>query len=63
MTSKVEQGKMRLFVEIFPKSMDTKKVPPPIKVEEQPNERFEFRCIVWTTEDIPLMDVEGTTDI
>lgn len=63
MTSKVEQGKMRLFLEIFPKSMDVKKVPMAIKVEEQPKECFEFRCIIWTCEDIPIMDVEGTTDI
>lgn len=62
MTSKVEQGKLRSFVEIFPKS-DNKKIPERVLVEEQPQESFELRVLVWTTEDIPMMDVEGTSDI
>lgn len=61
-TSKVEQGKLRMFVEILPKS-ETKVFPPPVQIEEQPKENFELRVLVWTTEDIPMMDVEGTSDI
>lgn len=63
-TSKVEMGKLRCWVEIYPKSTcKASRLAEPVLISQQPKEKFEGRVIVYTTEDMPLMDVEGTTDI
>jgi len=55
------QGWISLWVEVFEKK-DRSKIkkwdisPPPVV-------DLEMRLIVWETEDIPMMDVEGTSDI
>lgn len=59
--SQLEQGKIQLFLEIY--SGSRKKLPPQLKINPQPREEFEVRLVVWTTEKIPKMDFEGTTDI
>lgn len=50
--SRLEQGKIRLFLEIYPKS--NRKIPPPVLVAMRPKAEFEIRLIVWSAEDVIL---------
>ena len=55
------QGNISLWIEIFDKTER-----PMVKkwdISPPPQTDLELRLIVWETEDIPMMDVEGTSDI
>ena len=55
------QGQVYMWLEIF-KASDKSTVPI-WKISPEPMTEFEVRFIVWETEDMEMMDVEGTSDI
>ena len=56
-----EQGLVYMWLEMFKSS--EKSTVKPWKIEPEPITEFEVRFIVWETEDIKMMDVEGTSDV
>jgi hypothetical protein len=55
------QGQVYLWLEMFDSA--EKSIHPPWKIDPQPICEFQVRFIVWETEDMEMMDVEGTSDI
>ena len=55
------QGQVYLWLEIFEAAQKAQKIP--WKISPEPITEFEVRFIVWETEDMEMMDVEGTSDI
>ena len=55
------QGQVYMWLEIFESSEKSTHIP--WKIDPQPICELEVRFIVWETEDMELMDVEGTSDI
>ena len=55
------QGQVYLWLEMFDAS--EKSVHLPWKIDPQPLCELQVRFIVWETEDMEMMDVEGTSDI
>lgn len=58
----VSQGAVRLWCEITP--MESRRsTEPPLDISPEPPHDYEVRLIVWKTEDIEMMDFEGTSDV
>ena len=55
------QGQIYLWLEIFEASQKAQKIP--WKIAQEPITELQVRFIVWETEDMEMMDVEGTSDI
>ena len=55
------QGSIYLWLEMFEAAEKVKFIP--WKIDPQPLVEFQVRFIVWETEDMEMMDVEGTSDI
>jgi hypothetical protein len=55
------QGYVYLWLEIFEASQKSQKIP--WKIAPEPITEFQVRFVVWGTEDMEMMDVEGTSDI
>ena len=55
------QGYIYLWVEIFESSLKSQKEP--WQIAPEPISEFEVRFVVWETEDMEMMDIEGTSDI
>jgi hypothetical protein len=56
------QGTLKLWVEIN-ENGSNKSADPPVFCEGEPANVFEVRLVIWKTEDIPHMDVEGCSDV
>lgn len=56
---KQPKGFIRLWVEIHPSHL----VPAPLDLSPKPPEKFELRLIIWRSEDVPNMDIEGVSDL
>jgi len=55
------QGQVYLWLEMFESAEKSKY--PPWKIDPQPLCELQVRLIIWETEDMEMMDVEGTSDI
>ena len=55
------QGQVYLWLEIFDASQKSSKIP--WKISPEPITEFQVRFVIWETEDMEIMDVEGTSDI
>ena len=55
------QGYIYLWLEIFESSL--KSIKEPWQITPEPISEFEVRFVVWETEDMEMMDIEGTSDI
>ena len=55
------QGQIYLWLEIFNASEKSTKIP--WKISPEPITEFQVRFVIWETEDMEMMDVEGTSDI
>ena len=55
------QGQVYLWLEIFEASQKSTKIP--WKISPEPITEFQVRFVVWETENMEMMDVEGTSDI
>lgn len=60
-STKLEQGTIRMWMEILPKKEAT--VTPTWDISPRPPAEFQARLIVWKTEDVSNLDIEGTSDI
>lgn len=54
----IEQGKLELFVDVFPKSLGT--LGPAVDVTPRKAKKFVLRCIIWNTKDV-ILDEESIT--
>ena len=55
------QGQIYLWLDIFDASIKSSKIP--WKIAQEPITEYQVRFIVWETEDMEMMDIEGTSDI
>ena len=55
------QGYIYLWLEIFEASQKSSKIP--WKISPEPIVEYQVRFVIWETEDMEMMDVEGTSDI
>lgn len=61
-TSTISQGVVKMWCEIHPVT-SKKSERPPIDITPEPEYEYEGRLVIWKTEDIEMMDFEGTSDI
>ena len=61
-TSSVQQGQIRLWVEILEVNSPPEKLKP-WNIEPRPSSEFQIRLCVYSTKDVKTFDVEGTSDI
>uniref|UniRef100_A0A4W5K918 C2 domain-containing protein n=1 Tax=Hucho hucho TaxID=62062 RepID=A0A4W5K918_9TELE len=54
----IEQGRLQLWVDVFPKSQGPPG--PPFNITPRKAKRFYLRCIIWNTSDVILDDVSLT---
>nr|XP_015213156.1 PREDICTED: fer-1-like protein 4 isoform X2 [Lepisosteus oculatus] len=54
----MEQGKVQMWVDLFPKELPT---PPPVNVSPRKPQSYELRVIIWNTDDVILDDVNPVT--
>ena len=59
--TKVEQGTIRVWVDIIPKKK--KLMFPKWDITPRPPSEFEARLIIWETEDVTAVDYEGASDM
>ena len=55
------QGKLIMWLEMFEEDKKAQNIP--WKIDPQPTIEFQVRLVIWETEDMEIMDVEGTSDI
>ena len=55
------QGQIYLWLEIFEASQKASKIP--WKISPEPITELQVRLVIWETEDMEMMDIEGTSDI
>jgi len=60
-SSTMDQGTVKLWVEILPTTMNTKTAQE-WDISRKPAEDFEVRVVVFESDELKMMDVEGTTD-
>ncbi|MGH0134573.1 UNVERIFIED_CONTAM: hypothetical protein FKN15_031044 [Acipenser sinensis] len=54
----IEQGRLQLWVDMFPKSLGPPG--PPFNITPRKAKRFYLRCVIWNTSDVILDDVSVT---
>jgi len=60
-SSSVPQGFVRCWVDILPESARASS--PEVFIEKEPAQELEIRLIVYGARGVPLMDIEGTSDV
>jgi hypothetical protein len=60
-SSAVNQGTVKMWVEILPTTVDMSQFKD-FDIAPPPDEEFEVRVCVFETEELKMMDIEGTTD-
>ena len=60
-SSSLSQGVIKCWVEIIP--IDVNPKPIEYDISEKPDEEFEVRVCVFNAVGIPIMDMEGTSDV
>ena len=60
-TTEISQGTVVMWTEIN-ETFATKESAPLWDITKKPTEDFEVRVVIWDTEELEMMDAEGTTD-
>jgi hypothetical protein len=61
-SSTISQGVVKMWAEVMP--MDSKAAQKdPIDLTPEPVKEYEMRLVIWKTEDIEMMDIEGCSDV
>lgn len=60
-SSSISQGVVKLWVDIIPVSVANEVEK--FDISKRPPEEFEVRCVIYDTEEIKMMDAEGTSDV
>lgn len=61
-SSSISQGVVKCWVEIHPTNLPDDQQPLIYDIKPKPPEEFEVRLVIWDTEDLKMMDAEGTSD-